>query len=195
MALFDKIINFKYNNQTNITLLKIICIYYLLIANNYTKHLYSGQLTKFIQSNKIAQLIISYITILFITINFAQVTDIKKANFYSSIAFIMFIMSTKLDLHWNIAILLIIFIAFFYENDLINRLLLSKSDQALDEEQKDIIKKETKITRRSLIITIIIILIIGVLFYANSKYVKYGDNFNLGEFVIGKDRIYRLNKN
>jgi len=184
MTVLDRIIDFKFDKGSNMTLLKIIAMYYLIVANNYTKYLHSNQLSTFLSNNKFAQLIISYLTILFITVNFSGINDMKIANLYSSIAFVIFILSTKLDLYWSIGVILVIFFFFFYENKTVNKLNIVKKDEAISNEEKKNIKNDIKLTRRSAIITLIIIIIIGMIGYANKKYTKFADKFSVGEFLI-----------
>lgn len=195
MTLFDRIMNLKYNENSNMTLLKVLIIYHLIIANNFTKHLYSNSLSKFISENKIAQLTISYLTILFITINFGNVTDIVRANLYSGIAFMFFVLSTKLNLEWSLAIFAILIIGYLMESNIIQKINILSTDPSIDPENKDEIKKNNKKHQRVLIITIIAMLLIGVIVYGVSKHEKFQNNFDIGEFVIGKDRRFRFVKN
>jgi len=184
MNYLKKTINLKYLGKSKISLSKALLIFYIVIANNYTKDLYSGQLSKFLENNRTMQHIIGYLTMIIIINEHAGINDIYTVVLYSLIGYIWFISTTKLDLHWNLAILSLLIIGFMYETSMIDKELKSADDQALEEQDKKIIIKQNRKMRVVIAISIIIITFIGTYFYWNKKTLQYGGNFNVKKFIL-----------
>ena len=66
MNILDKFLNFTHLDTSNMSLSKVILVFYLIIGNNHTQELFSGQLNNFIKNNRQMQHIIGYLTVLMI---------------------------------------------------------------------------------------------------------------------------------
>ncbi len=98
----------------NFSIGRILLLTYIIIASSYCSDLFSNGLKKAIQSNKFAQhiiLIILIVTLMFcfgnpfgVQITYNQQFDIV---IMSLLVYVWFIMTTKLDLTWNIGILIL----------------------------------------------------------------------------------------
>ena len=172
MGIINKVSNLKYNGKSNVTLMTTMLLFYLLVANNYQKSLYSGQFTDFVQNNKNVQHIIAYITMLVIIIMFAGVKDLWSASFYALVAYTWFILTTKIGLEWNLLIISALLIGFFYENNMIVVEKEAKKDRALTKtERKKIIRNNRRI-KKILVLSILGITFVGGSVYAYGKYNK-----------------------
>jgi len=189
MDILDKVINLKYENSTNtVTLSKALLIFYLLIANNYTKDLYSGQLSQYIQNNRLGQHFIGYLTMIVIMTSFAGITDIKMAIIYSTIVYAFFIITTKLDLIWNLGILFILIFAYLYETNLDNKEKKLGKDQAIDKNDIKRIKRKNNRMKKIILASVLIVSIIGFFFYFKKKKEQYGGNFDIDKFIFEKGK-------
>ena len=185
MGNLDKIINLKCNNQSNMTIITALLIFYLVVANNFIGDLYSGQLKNFIIENRLMKHIIGLITMLLIIVQIGGVHNWLKAIIYSFIAYLWFILTTKLDLHWNLAILGLLVLGFMYEKQMFTKELESNSDEALEEIDKKKIRNRNKRMKRLIVISIISITIIGSILYYNRKMNQYGGSFDDTKFFLG----------
>ncbi len=184
MGNLDKIISLKYLGKSNISISTALLIFYTLIANNFIGDLYAGQLSEFIKNNRYAKHGFGYLTMLLIIMEAGGVTDGWRASFYSLLAYSWFILTTKLDLQWNLAIIGLLIVGFMYENKMFEREKSSQEDQALEEKHRKKIRKENRQMRRIIIVSILTITIIGTVLYFRKKRVQYGGNFDVNKFLF-----------
>ena len=184
MDIVDKLFNLSYLGKSHISLSKAVLLFYLIVANNHTKDLFSGQLTEFIKNNRYAQHFIGYITMLIIVNSAAGVTDTQKAIIYSAVAYLWFIFTTKLDLRWSLLIIGAMVFGVIYESTMVDREIQSEDDQALERFDKEKIKNRHNRLKSVTVIAIILITIIGTLSYFNKKQVQYGGNFDGMKFMF-----------
>lgn len=184
MTLLDKIINIKYNGHSNISLAKVLLMFYLIVGNSYTKDLYSGQMKEFIKSNRLAQHIIALITMLVLITTVGEVTDIKLSICYSLIAYSWFVLTTKLDIHWNIAIFALLVMGFMYDSKLVDKEVSVIDDEALNIKDIKKIKRKHKVMRRWIMLSTLGITVLGTLLYVNKKQVQYGGGFDPATFLL-----------
>lgn len=191
MNIINNILNsFNLINNKDISLSKAILFFYLFIASNYIKDLYAGQLKDYIKQNRFAQHVIGFITMIIIIINIGKVKEPKNAVFYATISYIIFVLSTKLDLEWNIAIVILLTIGYIYETKMYNKETESYNDQSLEDKDKDKIKNSNKRMMSLIINSILIIIAIGVFRYVNKKQIQYGGNFDEVTFLFnGRAKI------
>jgi hypothetical protein len=194
MDFIDDILNLTYLGKSNISLAKAILLFYLIIANNHTKELFSGQFTNFIEDNRYAQHVIGFITMM-VMLNIAGgINDAKKNLLYTSLAYGWFTMTTKLDLHWNLLIIALLFSGLIYEFGLVDKEIKSLDDESLEEIDIAKIKKKHNRMKTGIIIAIIFVTLIGTFTYYNKKKVQYGGNFDPMKFIFSKSKIYKLRK-
>lgn len=165
----DNILNVNYMGKSSISLSKVVLLFYLLIANNYTNKLMSGQLNDFLDKNRYAQHLIGFITMLVLINLVGGVTDFQMAIMYSLIAYLWFIFTTKLDLSWNLLIIGVMVLALLYENTMVDKEVKSEDDQALEEDDKKKIRNRHNRMKTLVVIAIITITIIGTALYFNKK--------------------------
>lgn len=172
-----QIFNMNYISQSNISISRALLIFYVLIASNYTTDLFAKQFKKFLSGNRIAQHVIGYITMLIIIMNVAGIQDTKPALLYSFIAYVWFIFTTKLDLQWNMIIILLLLFGFLYENQLLKKEKTVANDKALTQEDIKKIEEKHNKYKTYIVISVMIITLVGTILYANKKWVQYdGEN-------------------
>ena len=185
MNQIDNLFNVKYMEQSSISLSKIVLLFYLVIANNYTNNLLSHQFRDFMKDNRYAQHFIGYLTMLVLISIVGGVTDPTLATTYSLIAYLWFIFTTKLDLSWNLLIIGIMVFFLLYENTMLDKEVRSESDQALEEQDKEKIKNRHNRLKALVVVAILIITIIGGSFYLNKQIVQHGGDFDGVTYVFG----------
>ncbi len=171
--------------NSKITLSQALLLFYLAIGNNFLKDLYPGQLVDAVDKSRFAQHLIGFIT-MFVLISLAgNSTKVGMTLIYSALAYMWFVLTTKLDLHWNLAILLLLFVGYIYETSLEDKEVNSQQDKALNEEDKQKITVKHNKIKLTILVTILIITGLGTFFYYNKKQTQYGGKFDSLKFIFG----------
>jgi len=188
---FGKMFNMNYISRSNVSISQALLIFYVLIASHFTNDLFAKQFKKFLSGNRIAQHVIGFITMLIIIINVAGIQDTKPAILYSLIAYVWFIFTTKLDLQWNMIIILLLLFGFLYENQLAKKEKSSATDKALTSEDIKNIENKHNRYKTYLVISVMLITLTGTILYANKKWIQYdgenqsgGGQFDLIKFFL-----------
>jgi hypothetical protein len=175
----------------NFSIGRIVLLTYVILASQYCSNLFSHGLKEAIESNRMVQHLILLILIMTLMIIFGNPLKVEFTNneqfnviIMSLLVYIWFIMTTKLDLSWNIAILILLTIYFLYESKKVSDYKIM-----LDDPNLTIIKKKELLDsfndlQKYLIITIFGITIAGTFFYANEKQIQYGGGFNFYNFFF-----------
>ncbi|AYV75968.1 MAG: hypothetical protein Terrestrivirus4_16 [Terrestrivirus sp.] len=178
------------NNMTNMNssdstaLLKSMLFFYIIIASNYTENLYSKQLRTFFNENRFAQHLIGLIMMFTFIMIIGGITEIDKGILYSLIGYIWFLFTTKLDIHWNIIIILLLLFGFIYESKLSQKKEAIISDLVLSDDEKIKLVNEQQQYEFYILIAIISITVIGSFLYINKKGVQYGGGFDVMQFMF-----------
>jgi hypothetical protein len=169
-------------NQTSIA--KVLFIFYVLIASNYTDNLMAKQMKQYINDNKTVQHIIGFFTMVILVTLVGGVVDTRSAIVYALIGYTWFVFSTKLDIHWNIMILVLLFIGYMYENSMGVREKEIVSDPNLTEEQKKETIQQYNDYKTWIVVGVVGVTIIGTLFYSHKKYEQYGAGYDIFAYVL-----------
>ncbi len=177
--------------ELNFSVGRIILLTYIIIASSYCTNLFSAGLKKAIENNKFAQHIILILLIMSLMICFGnpfnvEITSNQQVNIVimSLLVYVWFIMTTKLDLAWNIGILILLTIYFLYESKQISEYNLLISDPVLDSSKKQELLTNYVSIQKYLLITIFGVTVIGTLVYANDKQEQYGGGFSIDRFIF-----------
>lgn len=170
--------------MTDISLSKALLVFYLVIASGFTKDLYSGQLKDFVKENRFAKHIIGFIGMLIIINSLSGLNKSYEVIGYSLAAYLWFILTTKLDLQWNLAIILLLTIGYLYESELLNYESEAEKDKSLDQEDINRIKIKNKRIKQMILVSILVITVIGTILYINKKSTQYGGNFDVAKFFL-----------
>ena len=159
---------------------KILLLTYIIIASNYCSNLFSNSLKNAIENNRYVQHLILIILIMALLIIFEQGNSIKFTSnnhinviIMTLIIYTWFILTTKLDLAWNIAIMIMLVIYFFYENKKNNDYKNINNDKNLSNEDKNELYKVLTNTQNSLLLGIFGITLTGTFIYGIEKYNQY----------------------
>ena len=185
---FNIMENFNISNKnipSGIPMTKVLLLFYIFIASGYTKDLMSKQMQTFISENRSVQHIIGFLLMMTIIILFGGVTNTYNIFIYSIIGYIWFLFTGKLDIHWNIIVILLLVFGFIYESNIDEKESVINSDDTLTQEQKDkLISKNTSI-KSYIIISVLLVTFIGTFFYTNKKVTQYGGgNFDLLKYLF-----------
>ncbi len=181
----DRIFNMKAISNKNISMTTALLIFYLIYAQQFTQGLYSGQLTDFLSDNRYAQHAIGYSTMLIIVMEVGGVHYPQAALLYSALAYLWFIMTTKMDLQWSLAMIALLVFAFIYENQMEDKEEQLEKDEAVEDEDLKRIRKAHKKHRTAIGLSLLCITIIGMLMYYNKKKGQYGGHFDMDKFILG----------
>lgn len=170
-------------NTGQTSLVKVLMIFYILNASNSNNNLLSNQIREYIKDNKYIQHIIGFIT-MFILVTLSGVVDNRVALFYALIGYIWFIFSTKLDIHWNLIIFILLFVGYMIENNMNVSESLIKSDNTLSDKEKESIITANNDYSGWLVGGIIIITCIGTVFYSHKKQEQYGGSYDIFAYML-----------
>lgn len=150
---------------------------YLLIFCNFTKELVGCKLTHILDTNIYCKHLIAFILLLFLIILIDE--ENTKNNILSNIfiaitIYILFIISTRLNIIYITIILILLLVIFVIDK-------ISKNEKETNNERYENYKKLEII----LIILTILIIIIGFTSYAITKYHEYDKNFSILTFIFG----------
>jgi hypothetical protein len=168
------------NGQQNISLSSVLLIFYILVANNFTGELFSKQLRTYFEESRLAQHLIGFTMMLVIVMLIGGVSNTYRAIVYSLIGYTWFIFTGKLDIQWNVIIILIMLFGFLYESKLNERDYNATVDPNLTDEQKQNVIETNSKYKTYILIAILSATVIGTLLYFNKKVGQYGG----GQFDI-----------
>lgn len=179
--MFDDLLETKYE----LSIGKIILMFYLLISSSSLFPLLSKQWKKEINKSRILQHILGFITMLSLAI---LVSNGKFSNqrifIYSIAGYLWFIMSTKIDLHWNIAIIILLIAFVLYQDMQKNKDKQMKHDKNITEYEKDEITKNNKKNYFNITIILILLTLGGTLLYSQKKEGQYGGGYSLFNYLL-----------
>lgn len=168
------------NNNTVLTALLIV---YFIIAINSTKDLFSGQLTDFIKSNRVTQHLIGFVTVTIILRYISNLESTMNILAVSLFIYLWFILTTKLDLEWNLLIIIILLAAFYYQTTLNNYEHVVDDPSLSYKSKKNIVKKNNS-TKLMFFYALLAVTGVGTSLYAYKKYNQYGPDFNIFTYIF-----------
>jgi hypothetical protein len=175
----------------NFSVGRIVLLTYVILASQYCSNLFSHGLKEAIESNRMVQHLILLILIMTLMIILGNPLGVEVTNNHqfnviimSLLVYVWFILTTKLDLTWNVSILIILCIYFLYESKKISDYKIILSDKNLDLGKKKELLDSWDLIQKTLIGLIASITAIGTYFYANEKQVQYGGGFSLVNFFF-----------
>lgn len=171
--------------ENHIPIMKVLLVFYLLLGNSLLQPLLSKQWTEMIHDNRLIQHIIGFTTIITLLLIFSN-GKISNQNVlvYALLTYLWFIFSTKLDLQWNIMIIILLIMAYLYENSQYHKQSDISTDKVLSDGEKVVLTRKIDKHRMYLTVGILIVTVVGVLIYANEKEVQYGGGYNTLNFLF-----------
>lgn len=171
--------------ELNLSIGKVLLLTYIIIASSYCSNLFSNGLKKAIESNRYVQHIILIILIMSLMILFGNPFGVQLSSSHSFnivmitlLIYVWFILTTKLDLSWNIGVIILLAIYFLYESKVSTEINLELKDPLVTNETKTAIVNEFIKTNNYVLVGIFGVTVIGALFYTSEKQIQYGGGFN-----------------
>ena len=169
----------------NISITKALLFFYLLIGISLLQPLLSKQWKKMVEENRLIQHIIGFTTMLTLVILVSEESaDYLHLVVGSIIAYVWFIFSTKMDIHFNVIIILMLLGNYMYDNHLKTRNNIVLKDNILSDEQKNKIINENNKSRKYVMFAMMGIIVGGMILYSKKKEGQYGGGFSLYNFML-----------
>ena len=169
--------------EYNINLFKSLTIFYLLQLSNYTKPLLGKQLKELLQENRITQHIVNYclLLVIFITV---YPKNLEKNILYSFFGYALFLITTKMELHMNLIVLLLLLVGFIYETNYSNKTNRIINDSEINQNLKMTLFENIFKNNKIFFGIFIIFSIIFMTLYMNKKKEQYGGSYDMLNFFI-----------
>ncbi|VBB18437.1 hypothetical protein YASMINEVIRUS_900 [Yasminevirus sp. GU-2018] len=174
------------NNAGGTSLAKILLVYYLLVASNCTENLMSKQTKEFINESRYAQHVIGLMLMFVLITLFNEQLDVRYAFAYAILGYIWFVFSTKLDIHWNMVIVILLFVGYLLDSSSRVRESEIVNDKNLTEQRKEELLRETSVHRTWLAGCVVVVTIVGTLFYSHKKHEQYGGGYDVFVYFLGR---------
>lgn len=168
----------------NSNLSRALLLFYIIIASNFTGDLFSKQLRTYFEENRIAKHLIGFIMMLVVIMLFGGITNTYRALLYAIIGYTWFIFTGKLDIHWNIIILLMMLFGFLYESKLNEEDQNAMKDPNLTVQQKEAVINKNSTYKTYIVLSILGVTAVGTLLYLNKKVEQYGGGFNIVTYLF-----------
>lgn len=169
----------------NISIVKILLLFNVLISGSLLKPLLSKQWNEMVQNNRLIQHIIGLTTMItLVTLISEGHSGYLHIIAYSLAGYLWFILSTKMDIHWNIMVMILLLGSYLYENSLKVKDNKTDEDKVLSEEEKNIIKNKNSDKNMYVVIGALSAILFGVYMYSNKKEVQYGGGYSLVNFLL-----------
>lgn len=175
----------------NFSVGRIVLLTYVILASQYCSNLFSHGLKEAIESNRMVQHLILVILIMALMIIFGnpfgiEITNSQQFNviIMSLLVYVWFVLTTKLDLAWNVGILIILTIYFLYESKKVSDYKVILADPNLTDVKKKELFDSFNTLQMVLLSTIFGTTIVGTYLYAGEKIVQYGGGFSMYRFFF-----------
>lgn len=170
-------------------LVKGLLIMYIISFTPITSNLISQKLKQSIMQNRFAQHIIGIVTVM-VVMNLLGITNVYQLLKYTAVLFILFLLSTKLNLSTFILIITLLLISYLIEVNFDNKIKRMKNDQMISNEIISNEMKIHKLTRYLLLSLIGFIIIYDVCINYKNKEIILEDDFNpIRFFLDGKTKM------
>jgi len=173
------------NTSPEINIVKILLLYYALIASSYAGPLLGKQLKEFIQSNRLVQHLVGFMALVILINTVTNNQSIIESLKYAILVYILFILTTKLDLHWNIIIISMMFVYYIYECKIEEDERELLIDRNVSDEKKKELMNNHYIQNLLMTLVVVSVVLIGTTLYSHKKHVQYGGGYNMLTYFIG----------
>lgn len=184
--MWDVIINEMFDiKMDNLPITKILLMFYLLIGNSLLQPLLSKQWITTVKNDRIIQHLIGFTTMLTLAILISNESeDYVNIIMCSIIGYIWFIFSTKMDIHFNMMIIVLLIASYLYDNSLKTQNKKILSDKILTDDQKQDIIINNNIKSKCVMFGMMALIVGGMIMYSNKKEGQYGGGFSLVNFLL-----------
>lgn len=169
--------------ENSSSIIKVLLIFYLLIGNSALQPLLSKQWRNLVEDNRMVQHIIGFTTIVALVALVGEYNN-TQIIIYSLFGYIWFLFSTKMDIHWNVIVIVLLLLAYLYDNSNKMKNTEIELDKVLTHEEKMRIKKQNNSNMIYVLLGIFGLTILGMFMYSNKKEVQYGGSYGLVNFLL-----------
>jgi hypothetical protein len=148
-----------------VSLAKPLLIYYAIMAG-FNSDLLGKQFHEMMQTSRMAKHVAGFVMMMGVIEIMGKVEQTDMLVFYSLIGYIWFILSTKVDLQWNLILLVLLGVWYVYQN--------RQVDMNLNEADRNKILRERQKLDNYVTIGLMMVTLVGMLLYTNKKTVQYG---------------------
>jgi len=178
--------------ELNLSIGKVLLLTFIIISSSYCSNLFSNGLKNALETNRYVQHLVLIILIMSLMILFGNPFGTQLSTNHSFniliitlLIYLWFILITKLDLSWFIAVIIMLAIYFLYENKTSLDINQQLDDSAISTEIRANIVRTFEETNNYILITIFGVTVIGSLIYGGEKHVQYGGGFSVNKFWFG----------
>ena len=170
--------------MNNIFDIKFVLVLYLVQLSSLTSNTLGKQLKEYVEANRIIQHIINLI-FLFVLISLADKNkSIQDIAINTVSIYIFYLLSTKLDLQYNIILLLIMLIYYLYQREKDSKISRINKDKDLDIQTKEILTLVDNNKNNIFGCALIMFLFYFTHVYFKRKNMQYGNGFNYSKFLL-----------
>lgn len=167
--------------QSTYSIGRVLLLTYLILMAPSSSNLFSNSLKDLIHNNRFAQHLILLLLIITLVLMFGSPIgkDISKNETLNGIiigliVYVFFILTTKLNYIYNIAVIIILTLYFIFETQKITDYKNILDDPILGDEKKMIIFEKFDTIQNYMLVSIFGITVVGTMFYLFEKQEKYG---------------------
>lgn len=170
-------------NNTSVT--KILLLFYILVGNSLLQPLLSKQWVTAVKDSRIIQHIIGITTMLALAILVSGETeDYTNLILYAFIGYIWFLFSTKMDIHFNVMIMVLLLGNYIYDNHLKNDNKRIFEDKILNEDIKNFLILRNNERSQYVMFSLMALIVCGMFMYSDKKEVQYGGSYSFVNFLL-----------
>lgn len=178
--------------ELNLSIGKVLLLTFIIISSSYCSNLFSNGLKNALESNRYVQHLVLIILIMSLMILFGNPFGTQLSTNHSFniliitlLIYAWFILMTKLDLAWFIAVIIMLAIYFLYESKTSLDINQQLTDSAISTETRSNIVSTFIQTNNYVLMAIFGVTVVGSLFYGGEKQVQYGGGFSVNKFWFG----------
>ncbi len=180
--------------EVNYSIGRILLLTYVIISSSQCDELLSSEMKETIKGNKLVQHFILLVMIMVLMSLFGNplkldFTGDETVNLVivSSLVYIWYILTTKLNIVWNFGVIILLCMYFLYENEKLAEYKKKLGDDKIKEIQKEELISSFVRDHKLLLLGLFGTTLIGTMLYANEQSTQIqtgGGKFNLVNFLM-----------
>ena len=172
-------------NENHTLFVKVLLAFYIIIGSSLLQPLLAKQWRNFVENDRLIQHAIGITTMIaIVTFVYEGRSDYSEILMYSFIGYLWFIFSTKLDIHWNIMIMILLLAVYLYGNNIQIKNNTTDNDKILTEDEKKKIINKNNTQGLISFVGVLMFTLCGVMLYSDKKEVQYGGGYDLVNFLL-----------
>lgn len=171
--------------MNNVSITKILLLFYILIGNSLLQPLLSKQWITTVKNDRLIQHVIGLTTMLTLAILVSEETEeYSNLIMYTIIGYVWFIFSTKMDVHFNVMIIVLLLANYMYDNYLVQQNKKILTDNVMSDDMKNILVTRNNERSHYMMFSIMAFIVAGMFMYSGKKEVQYGGGYSLVNFLL-----------